>query len=88
MERDRRKEEREQCRPRGIPLPALRAVRQVRALSQRELAELAGVSTNTVRLLENHRRGAYPGTVRKLAAALEVSPAELVREDHPDNRST
>lgn len=79
MERDRRKEDREQCQPRSIPLPRLRDVRRHLALSQRELAELAEVSTNTVRLLENGRRGAYPGTVRKLAAALEVPPEELVR---------
>ena len=84
MERDRRKEDREQCRPRSIPLPRLRDVRRHLALSQRELAELAEVSNNTVRLLENGRRGAYPGTVRKLAAALEVSPAELVQGDRPE----
>lgn len=80
MERDHQKEDRKQCHTRGIPLPALRSVRQHMALSQLELAELAGVSTNTVQLLENQRRGAYPGTLRKLAMALEVSPAELVQE--------
>jgi transcriptional regulator with XRE-family HTH domain len=49
-------------------------------LSQRELGRLAHVSPGTVFRLENGLRGAYPGTVRKLAAALKVSPAELVRE--------
>ena len=33
--------------------------------------------------LENGLRGAYPVTLRKLAAALGVSPAELVREPRP-----
>jgi len=56
------------------------------ALSQRQLAERAGVSANTVRLLENGRRGSYPATVRKLAGALCVAPAELMREPLPKQR--
>ena len=80
MERDGWKEDREQYQHRSIPLPSLRALRQCAALSQRRLAELAGVSANTVRLLERGSRGAYPVTVRRLASALEVSTKELVRE--------
>lgn len=83
MERDRPKEDQERCRNRSIPLPALRALRQSVALSQRQLAERAGVSANTVRLLEGGRRGAYPGTLRKLASALRVAPADLTREPRP-----
>lgn len=41
----------------------------------------AGVSANTVRMPENGRRGSYPTTARKLADALGVAPAELVRGD-------
>jgi transcriptional regulator with XRE-family HTH domain len=78
VEHDRQKN-REQCQHRGIPLPALRVVRQCAALSQRQLADLAGVSANTVRLLEGGKRGAYPTTVAKLAAALGLPPEELVR---------
>jgi DNA-binding XRE family transcriptional regulator len=63
---------------RGIPLPYLRELRQSRGLSQRELGELARVSSGTVFRLENGLRGAYPGTVRKLATALGVAPEELV----------
>jgi transcriptional regulator with XRE-family HTH domain len=63
---------------RGIPLPYLKEVRQSKGLSQRELAELARVSTGTVYRVESGLRGAYPGTVRKLATALEVAPEELV----------
>ena len=69
----------EQHRYRGIPLPYLREVRQSRGLSQKELGELAGCSSGTVFRLENQLRGAYPGTVRKLATALGVAPEELVR---------
>jgi transcriptional regulator with XRE-family HTH domain len=83
VDRERRKEDREQCQHRGIPLPSLRAVRQCAALSQRQLAERAGVSANTVRLLETGRRGAYPTTVGKLSAALGISPATLVQEHRP-----
>jgi transcriptional regulator with XRE-family HTH domain len=64
---------------RGIPLLHLKEVRQSRGLSQRELGELARVSPGTVYRVENGLRGAYPGTVRKLATALGVAPEELVR---------
>jgi transcriptional regulator with XRE-family HTH domain len=73
------KEDREKCRNRSIPLPYLQELRQSQGLSQRDLGRLAKVSSGTVYRLENGLRGAYPGTVRKLASALEVSPAELVR---------
>jgi transcriptional regulator with XRE-family HTH domain len=71
-------QERSEDRYRGIALPYLRAVRHSKGLSQRELAELAKVSTGTVYRVENGVRGAYPGTVRKLATALGVAPAALV----------
>ena len=49
-----------------------------RPLSQKDLSELARVSTGTVYRVETGRRGAYPGTVRKLAKALAVAPEALV----------
>jgi transcriptional regulator with XRE-family HTH domain len=69
---------RSEGRYRGIPLPHLREVRQSRGLSQKELGELAGVSPGTVYRVETGLRGAYPGTVRKLATALGVTSEELV----------
>jgi transcriptional regulator with XRE-family HTH domain len=63
---------------RGIPLPYLKEVRRSKGLSQRELGELARVSSGTVYRVENGLRGAYPGTVKKLATALRVAPEELV----------
>ncbi len=83
MNEERRKEDQEKCTNRSTPLPWLGAVRRSRGLTQQELAHLAGVSANTVRLLEGERRGSYPVTLRKLAAALGVPPAELVREHRP-----
>jgi transcriptional regulator with XRE-family HTH domain len=68
----------ERSRDRSIPLPYLRELRRRKGLSQKELGDLARVSPGTVYRLENGLRGAYPGTVRKLATALEVAPEELL----------
>ncbi len=85
MKRDRRKQVGEQqWERRSIPLPGLRAARRRAALSQTQLAELAGVSANTVRLVETGGRGAYPTTARKLARALGVAPAELTQGHRPE----
>ena len=84
MEEARQRENGEKCANRGIALPALRGLRRSRGLSQRGLGRLAGISSGTVFRLENGFRGAYPATVRKLAAALGVPPAELVRGRRPD----
>ncbi len=46
-----------------------------------ELAERAGVGRNTVWRLEHGVMGAQPRTIRKLAAALEVEPEELVKTE-------
>jgi len=60
----------------------LRKVRDRRLLSQRELAERAGLSPTTILKLESGRVDEpHPRTIRKLADALEVDPAELVREE-------
>jgi transcriptional regulator with XRE-family HTH domain len=68
---------------RSIPLPGLRAARQKAGLTQSELAELAGVARGTVHRLETLERGGYPRTLRKLATALGVEPAQLVRDPRP-----
>jgi len=50
-----------------------------RLLSQRELAEKAGLSPTTILKLEDDRvKEPHPRTIRKLAQALDVDPAELV----------
>jgi transcriptional regulator with XRE-family HTH domain len=74
----RRKEDRQQCANRSTHLPSLRAVRRSKGWTQRELADLAGVSRGSIYRLENGLRGAYPVTVQALARALGVPPAELV----------
>lgn len=59
----------------------LKEVRDRRLLSQRELAKKAGLSPTTILKLEDDRvKEPHPRTVRKLAQALEVDPAELVED--------
>jgi transcriptional regulator with XRE-family HTH domain len=56
----------------------LRALREARFLSHRDLAKKADVSPTTVLNLEAGRVEAQRRTVRKIARALDVDPAELV----------
>ncbi len=56
----------------------LRRLRELRALSQRELAALAKLSVTTVNRIEIGLRRPMPRTVRKLAEALGVTPEELL----------
>ncbi len=57
----------------------LRQLRKSNVLSMRELEERSGVSYNTIWRLENGLTGAHPKTLRKLAAALGVEAAELLK---------
>ena len=59
----------------------LRQLRLERALTQRELCLLAGVSQDALSRLENERRPAHPSTIRRLAEALEVEPKELIKTE-------
>ena len=58
----------------------IRRLRELRALSQRELATQAKLSVTTVNRIEVGLRKPMPKTVRKLAAALQVTPEELLSE--------
>jgi transcriptional regulator with XRE-family HTH domain len=57
----------------------LKKLRTLRALTQAEVAERASVTTATVARVERNEIEPRMTTLRKLAAALEVDPAELVR---------
>ncbi len=59
-------------------MATLRTARVQRLLSIRGLAKLAGISPVTLQDLEAGRRVPQPGTIRKLATALEVEPGEIV----------
>jgi predicted ATPase/DNA-binding XRE family transcriptional regulator len=55
----------------------LRRYREAAGCSQEELAERAGLSKNAIGILERgERRHPFPDTLRRLAAALELSEAE------------
>lgn len=57
----------------------VRALREAAGLSQRELAEEAGVSLRTIRYLESRGvRNALVGTLEKVAGALGVTILDLV----------
>jgi XRE family transcriptional regulator, aerobic/anaerobic benzoate catabolism transcriptional regulator len=64
----------------AVRVPGLKRIRESRLLTQRELAEKAGISQVTVARIETGPGRAQLSTVRKLAAALECEPIELVGE--------
>lgn len=55
----------------------LRAARRRRGLTQEEVSELSGVIQSDVSLIERGERDPRASTIRKLAAAVDVSPGEL-----------
>lgn len=65
-------------RGRGAELPGLRQARARQGLSMEELKERTGIAVSTISELESGHRGAQGRTVRKLADALKVTPADLV----------
>src|ERR671916_1223681 len=62
----------------AMALPHLRGLRRRAVMSQEDLAEKSGVARDTISKLETGQRGAYPSTIRKLAAGLDVEPQMLV----------
>jgi transcriptional regulator with XRE-family HTH domain len=67
-------------------LTRLREIRQRAFLTQAELGEKAGMSEATINRLESGKHEARISTVRKLAAALGVLPAELVGQEPQDTK--
>ena len=62
----------------------LKELRTLRALSQQELADAAGVERNTISRIERGETGAHGRTLRRLAKALGVGVEELVRIEGTD----
>jgi transcriptional regulator with XRE-family HTH domain len=58
----------------------LKTLRIRRALTQQELADRAGVSSNALNRIELNKAEPHMSTLRKLAKALDVNPTELVGE--------
>jgi len=63
---------------RDAPRLYVRAWRHYRALSQADLAEMAGMTREAITRLENSQRPPRPSTVRKLAEAFKIQPHELL----------
>lgn len=59
----------------------LRAVRDERKLSQRELAQRAGVSTNAISLIERDENSPSVATLQNLASALHVKMSYFFEEE-------
>jgi transcriptional regulator with XRE-family HTH domain len=66
----------------------LREIRLERGLSQEQLASLAGLDRTYVSGCETGRRNATIRTIIRLAAALQVDPANLVSDRGTGNRQT
>jgi transcriptional regulator with XRE-family HTH domain len=64
--------------PDVVKLTRLRDLRLRKALNQQELADRAGLTRATLSRLEAGQENPYPRTVRKLAAALDVEPEDLM----------
>src|SRR5215208_3994895 len=58
----------------------LAELRERRALTLRELAEMSGVAADTINQIELGHRKPRPSTLRKLARALEVTVEEFYAE--------
>jgi len=61
-----------------MDMSRLRGFRQRAVMSQEQLAEKSGVARDTISKLEMGRRKAYPATIRKLAAGLDMEPRLLL----------
>jgi transcriptional regulator with XRE-family HTH domain len=59
----------------------LKALRIEQALTQEELADIAGVAPNTVARLERNETEPHMSTARKLAQALGVHPRQLTKTE-------
>lgn len=64
----------------GYQLPHLRAWRQYRGLSTKELAEQADIGVSTLSRLEHGRQNASIGLIALLADVLSITRAQLLSE--------
>ena len=63
----------------------LKELRRLRAFSQQELADAAGLGRNTISRIERGETGAHGRTLRRLAQVLHVDVAELVFTEAADD---
>jgi transcriptional regulator with XRE-family HTH domain len=58
-------------------MKSLKILRRQKALSQREIAAIAGISTSTYNRVEKGLEEPMPNTMRKIAVALGVEPSDI-----------
>jgi transcriptional regulator with XRE-family HTH domain len=63
----------------------LRHIRKQRLLTQVELSKMTGVAQDSISSLETGKREAHPGTIKKLAEALDVEPRKLLKEQESND---
>ncbi len=63
----------------------LKDLRIEQALTQRELADKAGIGVNTVNRIELNDTEPHMSTVRKLATALGVEPRRLTKSEKSES---
>ncbi len=72
-------------------MESVRRMRREKGLSQRELADLAGVGQDSISGIETGKHEPHPRTLRKLAEALDVEVVDFFREPtlagKPDGRT-
>jgi transcriptional regulator with XRE-family HTH domain len=68
-----------------VNVKRLNELRRLRAFSQQELADAAGLGRNTISRIERGETGAHGRTLRRLAQALGVDVAELVLTEAADD---
>jgi transcriptional regulator with XRE-family HTH domain len=64
-----------------VNVAKLKELRRLRAMSQQELADAAGVGRNTISRIERGETGAHGRTLRRVAGVLGVDVAELVKKE-------
>lgn len=63
----------------------IRQIRLAKGLTQKQLAEKVGVSDVHVSQVERGVRNLNNHLIKRFAAALEVEPADLIRNPHPSD---
>lgn len=58
----------------------IKKIRNLRGMTQKDVAELCGTTPQTIERLENNRRGLSQKWIDKVAKALEVDPGEIIAE--------
>lgn len=65
----------------------IKKYRNTKGLTQEQLAEKAGTSTNYLGSIETGKKYPSPQMIDKLAKALDINPLELFKKESPDMQS-